>query len=327
MGSQRSIIRISGAASILFWLALVVFDLNFLFWRANNLNPGIPDYLAEVLLVLFIISLVTYYRYQIGKAESINFIDLLWKAFVTGLIATVISLLIKFFLMFIEGTKLSQNFIFINVFYEVNIGLFFIFLITTWIIWKRLLLYQKTKWLFRLWNIFEWSIYAMLALLIFRIEPYGPVFLVLYAVLFLTGLVLAVNQKWIAFLNFGQKWKAILFILLISIYLAYFLQNFQRFNQSYIIYRDVFENLFFLVLVSFILLYGVFSILVILFNLPTSSVFEQKLDEALTFQKLSRAIPSGEDEEQEKKILKYIPVDDVALIEPLKILQKISQVY
>ncbi|GEO21938.1 hypothetical protein CQA01_24720 [Cyclobacterium qasimii] len=51
------------------------------------------------------------------------------------------------------------------------------------------------------------------------------------------------------------------------------------------------------------LLYAVFSSLVTLFNLPTSSVFEQKLTEAISFQKLSQSIKPGEDEEQVLDIL------------------------
>jgi serine phosphatase RsbU (regulator of sigma subunit) len=285
------------------WMGLGVLDLNFLFWRANNFPPGIPTYLGEAVLILFIGTLLIHFKYSTGKAESINFIDLLWKAFVTGLIATVISLLVKFFLMFIEGTRLSQNFIFINFFYHLNLGLSLVFVMTTWIIWKRLILYQKTKWLLRIWNIFEWLLYATLITLLFGLEPYGAVFVALYVLLIGTGLILAVNLKWVAYLNFGQKWKAILFIVLIVIYLAYFMQNFQRFNAGYIIYRDIFDNLFFIVVVSFLLIYAIFSVLVILFNLPTSSVFEQKLAEALTFQKLSTAIPSGEDEEQVYEVL------------------------
>ena len=56
-------------------------------------------------------------------------------------------------------------------------------------------------------------------------------------------------------------------------------------------------------LFGFVFAYGLFSFLVTLFNLPTSSVFEQKLTEAINFQKLSQSIKHEENEEQVLDIL------------------------
>ena len=53
----------------------------------------------------------------------------------------------------------------------------------------------------------------------------------------------------------------------------------------------------------FIILYAAISVLVTLFNLPTSSVFERKLQEAIDFQKLSQSIPAGNNAEQTYDIL------------------------
>jgi serine phosphatase RsbU (regulator of sigma subunit) len=56
-------------------------------------------------------------------------------------------------------------------------------------------------------------------------------------------------------------------------------------------------------LFGFVFAYGLFSFLVTLFNLPTSSVFEQKLTEAINFQKLSQSIQPEDNEEQVLDIL------------------------
>jgi serine phosphatase RsbU (regulator of sigma subunit) len=63
------------------------------------------------------------------------------------------------------------------------------------------------------------------------------------------------------------------------------------------------DNLFLISLFSFIFIYAVFCFLVTLFNLPTSSVFEQKLTEAISFQRLSQSIQPEESEEQVLDIL------------------------
>ena len=56
-------------------------------------------------------------------------------------------------------------------------------------------------------------------------------------------------------------------------------------------------------IIIFVCIYAVFSILVILFNLPTSSVFEQKLEEVMNFQRLSQSGNPGQDEDQIYQIL------------------------
>ncbi len=52
-----------------------------------------------------------------------------------------------------------------------------------------------------------------------------------------------------------------------------------------------------------IFLYSIFALLVILFNLPTSSVFEQKLEEVVNFQRLSQSIQTEQSANQVYEIL------------------------
>jgi serine phosphatase RsbU (regulator of sigma subunit) len=53
----------------------------------------------------------------------------------------------------------------------------------------------------------------------------------------------------------------------------------------------------------FVLFYSIFSLLVILFNLPTTSVFEQKFEEVISFQRLAEALQQEEKEEKVYEIL------------------------
>ena len=76
-----------------------------------------------------------------------------------------------------------------------------------------------------------------------------------------------------------------------------------RFSSTEVLVIDLFDRVFVWGIYGFLFLYAVISILVTLFNLPTSSVFEQKLKEALDFQKLSQSIPRGETKDQTYEIL------------------------
>lgn len=153
------------------------------------------------------------------------------------------------------------------------------------------------------WQVYEYALTATLVFDLFGSEKTDPVFIAVYIVLLILGLILSFNLKWIAYLNFKQKWKSILFIVLVIIYLWYFFKNLMSFSEQTPLVRDLLDSAFALSLFSFILLYSGISVLVILFNLPTTSVFEKKLEEAVNFQRLSQSIPAGESEEKVYEIL------------------------
>jgi sigma-B regulation protein RsbU (phosphoserine phosphatase) len=264
-----------------------------------NLSPVVP----RIFFLLFVVSTFIFYRMKVTKAETVNFIDLLWKIFITGLVTTVGALIIRFFIYAFSATSLGQNAIMINILYHGLVALIVIFLISSLVVWKRLILYQKSKNLLQLWSFFE---YALVISLIFDLM--GHEFksqMYMYALIFVTGFsfILSLNLKWIAYLNFKQKLKSILFILLSGIYLYHFITTLISFKDTGHLIFDLYDNVFIIGVFIFCFLYTGISVLVTLFNLPTSSVFEQKLKEAVDFQKLSQAIPRGQTEEQTYDIL------------------------
>ncbi len=304
MSSGRTIIRLSILSGISTWISLLVLDLLVLFSTINNVDSGIAPIIPRLIFSLFVLSLFAFYRYNVVKAESVNLLDLLWRVFVTGLITTLVLLLIKLVLIVFSENKLAENVFLINIFYHINVGLITAFLVSTYVVWQRLILYQKSKGLVLTWDIFQYLLLAAMVLNVaFPISPYSTTSYLILALLIIMSALLAVNLKWVAYLNFKQKWKSILFIVLVIIYLGYFFLNLSRDSNTYILAFDLLAITYVLALFAFILLYSIFSLLVILFNLPTSSVFEQKLKEALNFQRLSQSIPTGENEDQVYSIL------------------------
>lgn len=288
---------------LLFWLCFSFFDLYFILLEKYEIREAYTSLVPQIFLTLFIISTYLYYRYTITKAESVNFTDLLWKVFVTGLITTIISLGIRFFFVIFENSAFSKNPITINFLYHVYIGLVVVYLVSTFVVWKRLILYQKTKSLIQLWSFFESALLFSLAFDFIGYKFNTDIFNM--AVVFLGGFsfVLAFNLKWIAYLNLKQKWKSILFILLSGIYLYHFLLNMINFSSTEVLFIDLMDRVFIVATLVFIFLYAGIAVLVTLFNLPTSSEFEKKLKEAVDFQKLSQSTPSGHDEKETYEIL------------------------
>ena len=143
MATNRALSRISLTVSILSWLALVFTDLTLLFSRSNEVSTGIADEIPLVMRGVYLVSLFFFFKYRIEKAESLNFVDLLWRVFVTGLLTTITSLSLKSVDLIIG--KLAENIFVVNLFYLINLGLAASFVISTLIVCKRLILYQKSK--------------------------------------------------------------------------------------------------------------------------------------------------------------------------------------
>jgi sigma-B regulation protein RsbU (phosphoserine phosphatase) len=303
MLSQKGILRLSVIFGTIFWSLLTIVDLLALFSKNNDIAFGVPAFTTNALFALFVMAVVLFYKYRIDKAESVNFVDLLWKVFVFGLIATLVTLVIEFFFNMLGHHQFAQNGIIINFFYHINLGLIVGFLISTFISWKRLILYQKSKSLLTLSRLFQYSLFGALVFDLFSYTYEDPAFIVIYCILLILGLVLAFNLKWIAYLNFKQKWRSILFILLVIIYVWYFFKTLMFYQGKTELVRDLLDSVFVLSVITFITIYAIIALLVILFNLPTTSVFERKMEEAVSFQRLSQSIPAGESEEKVYEIL------------------------
>lgn len=312
----KALIRLTFLAAVVSWLVLVFSDVTVLFSLDKGLDPGVPLWLPRVMLDLYVICLFYYYKFRIERDESLNFTDLLWKVFATGLISTVLSLSIRLIPIVLGSTALSTNILFQDVLYQINFALFLSFLLAGFTSWKRLILYQKSKWLIRMWTVFE---FALLVVLLYNVlqTPLGEEVSVMLTILFgVLTIMLSANMKWVAYLNFRQKWTSILILLLTIFYVAYFFYStvfnlppeLDNHSDQFLTFKTIFFNwcLFF-----FVITYCVFSFLVILFNLPTSSVFEQKLEEVVNFQRISQSIQTEQSEESVYKILLESSVSSV----------------
>ncbi|MFN8886583.1 MAG: serine/threonine protein phosphatase, partial [Cyclobacteriaceae bacterium] len=113
MFKTKAIIRLTSLSAAISWVILVFADITVLFSDMKALPPDVPVWLPRVMLDLYVVSLFYYYKFRIERDEGLNFTDLLWKVFATGLIATVISLAVRLVLFLLGSTKLSTNVLFI----------------------------------------------------------------------------------------------------------------------------------------------------------------------------------------------------------------------
>jgi len=265
---------------------------------------------------VFIISLFYYYKFKIERDENISSTDLLWRVFATGLIVTMVSLGLRLLIFTMGETKITGNVIFVYLVYQINLSLFLGFLLAALTVWKRLIIYQKSKWLVRAWTVFELLMFFILIYDSIGLQKSSWIFTPVNMILSLTGLYLSANMKWVAYLNFKQKWTSLLLLLLTVFYILYFTFTVTTSSQTIADQSSSFlsfqVHIFNIALLAFVGLYCIFSFLVIAFNLPTSSAFEQKLEEVVNFQRLSQSIQTEQNEESVYKILLESSVSSVS---------------
>ena len=301
--SPLSFGKISLLLALLVWLALVIVDLIRIFAQLNNLDSGISEEFTWGLELLFFVSLYLLYRYIFKKNQQADFLTLIWRGASTGLFAAGAGILTELIYFALGDSKIGSEPLLKNIFYHLNFAWTSAFLISTALLWRHLILYQKSKQVVKQWQVFELALGVALLFVFFNHNNLDYSFLFGLVILLFLSIVLSVNLKWIPYLNFKEKWKSLLFLFLILLSSGVLFYRILSYGNEVRLQINLTDNLFLMALFGFVFVYGLFSFLVTLFNLPTSSVFEQKLTEAINFQKLSQSIQPEENEEQVLDIL------------------------
>jgi phosphoserine phosphatase RsbU/P len=268
-------------------LPLSTFGLEVKYYILNSIRGGLIS-----LLSLFIF---LYFKYSIGSSQWEKFTDFLWNVVATGLLTILLNILIILLEKQLIQAYITDKRTIINVLNHFQLVLVLIFVSKGFFVWKKMILYQKTKIRLNIWNIYESIIYASLLFTIWE-HKYNTIAIIFLGIAFILGFLLSINVKWVAFLNFQQKWQSILFISLILAISSVFLSQILNDLKNPFIIINLSTNIFLILIFGFLIIYSVISFLVLLFNLPTSSVFEQKFEESLNFQKISQSIDINKSE-------------------------------
>ena len=315
--------------AIIFWLLLLFSNLSFYFTANPIINPALADFLSNYLLCLFILFTMLFFKIEIGKQKLDSQDDYLWKVFITGITTILTSLFIRFFI----SVKIFESLLLYTVFFHVNLGLVTIFIGSTFYVWKKFILYHKKSRTDIAWHILEYFVLISIlsSFFIFEANPinlYNYIeclfnegdcydklqkiyFYLVVSPFIILAIALSLNLKWIALLNYRKKIRCIVlmaFTLLICVIYFQQIYEHQLTNELSI---DLWDNIFVLGMLVFISFYALASLLVLMFHLPTSSVFERKIEEVKVFQKLNQSIQEGETEEHIYELLLQSGINSV----------------
>jgi len=257
----------------LFWVLYSFFHIILLFEDQSYYSPTYR-LIYLILLGSFVFSFYKYYDLVFPKISRKVIFTNFFKLFIYSVKAVFSLILIYILYLFKIGDNFIYSPIFSNFINEFVTGISLLFLIINFIFFKRLILFEATSIMKSIFLLFQYgAIIIFLFDIIFNFYP-SPFYQYFLGLLFMVGAILFFNQKWIAYLHFDQKWKTILicFFLLGSNILIY--QFFSLNNQFFTPYFDIQSLLFFVLLIAFNFSYISISVLINLFNLPTSPVFD-----------------------------------------------------
>ncbi len=280
------------------WVGLLLLNLLIVVSLRNQIiSPKVSSWVPQLVLNLYLLVAYVYGQLKIKAVERYDFMQLIWKMLLFGFVSTCFSFFLESVLYLFSGSAFAFSSFISNVFYLCSLLLISTYLIVLLIAYKRLILYEKSKVLLIVWRIFEYSLIAGMVLGVFNIRIQSFLYDGFLVGLIGMGVVLSVNLKWVGYLDFSQKCRSLLMLAGIAGFLSYFCFFIYIYSEDKGIYLNLADNIFVLALLAFCLFYSLLSGVVLFFNLPTSSVYEKKLQEIKGFQKLNRKSQNEESKE------------------------------
>ncbi|MEM6765276.1 MAG: GAF domain-containing SpoIIE family protein phosphatase [Bacteroidota bacterium] len=287
------------ATAITTWLVVVLYHilqfgaLTIFEPSDNGIYPTLPGY--RIAFALFLLSNSFFIARSFQKIEKLDVITLLWKLFMIGMGGITLILLTIILHNTTQSYTLARYLD--PIFFSVGLYAFLLYFLSAIFIFRRFVLYQRTKRRVRGWTVYlGLSGIALLAGVFPIPSSFTPLYYFFTGIYILLILLLSANVRWIAYLNFNQKLRALgLFSLVVVVGITYLIASF-RFPLQLDIPLGILPGLFFLeIIIIFPFIYSVFAILVLFFNLPTSSIFELNSLEIASYSKINQAIQSNLD--------------------------------
>ncbi|PIQ21225.1 MAG: serine/threonine protein phosphatase [Cytophagales bacterium CG18_big_fil_WC_8_21_14_2_50_42_9] len=284
--------------AVISWALLLGNILNIHANGASSNSFSTTNYLNHIAKAVFVLAIFMLQRIRVNAYKGVDHMGYLWKLFTragfTAYICAVLHMGYNAYARQHGGTFPTL----LETLYAVNFAFFVIFIAKGFYIWRRLILLQKTKALEFEWRWFEILLFSTIIISLFRLDYTSFIFIPLLALLMLYALFLCLHLNWVAYLTAIKRWRSLLLLVVIGISLLIFYRYFLHMSRQPGMVLAYLDDPFLLLTSFFVLLYAVASLLVGLFSLPTSSVFEQKREDLLNFQRLSQLIQQGEDEPQ-----------------------------
>lgn len=280
------------------WLLLTVYTLQL---TAPNWAPVLDNvfstgkvFVKNIFLSGFFLFTFLFFKNQNKKRSKNSIESLIWSVITINAICLFLHATLRALEYFVESP--FELTLWLNLINNSNILVGTVFCANCFYFFKRLILYQKNQTVDYVWKVFEHMIYISIVFTFINVnlDQFLTFFsLALYAVI---ALFLSIQMKWVAFLSRNEKLTAIVrfavFFFTLCLLLQHIFFESLRYGDEadHLLVIDSAHKFFALSTFTFVLFYCISSILILIFNLPTSSAFEQKLQDNKNFKKLSQKL-------------------------------------
>jgi sigma-B regulation protein RsbU (phosphoserine phosphatase) len=266
---------------------------------------GLPDWATSLAYASFVGFNFLMLSQIIGGIEKWDVIELLWKLLVIGVVGIVICFMATLLKTWIDSGSNESIKKFIDP-VEATIKLYavLVFFLSSLFVFQKLIFYQKNKRKVFLWRAFLILLTLTVIIMFFPEMMRSPGWVAFFRTskralasgLVVCCILLAANVNWTAYLTIKQKLRS-LFVLgvILILFVAYgatfpfaALEGAEGYGQI-VVSKYMFFGFIFIFPAS----YSIFSALVLIFNLPTTSVFEQRSSELASFQRIHQSIQSS----------------------------------
>jgi hypothetical protein len=282
--------------ALLSWFLLASLNLYEQFWSTQGVSVAMPFYLKGLILNAFLFGTYLYIT-RVNKISFINndFYGLIWRAFAISLVCGLASASLSIMIYLLKDSALVEHPLLYSIFYQIDFGLLVVFLLNVFVKWKQLISHNSSKTTKKLGKIFE---FALVGSLLFHFVHFdiNLTFYVSFGFIGILGLYLSFKLNWIPYLTYKQKLIALLLLLGILGIQVYFLVEILEYIEFGVLSIYTVRSTFFFVIYSFTAFYCFVTVLALFFNLPTSSVFDKKINELAGYHELSRSILTGDNE-------------------------------
>lgn len=285
------------AVSIILWLILLIYHVAA---SVVELHPVLPlpievgDVGYRVTFSAFLLTNALFFDRLFTDIERLHVTTMLWRQFITGMAGVAVVMLVTFANLYSHRLA-AQGLLEVltALYYSLALYALVLFFLSAVFIFRRFILYPRTRRKVIAWRVM--LVFWVLGLA-FQVYPMGVFTMVSYVPFVILTLFLSANVRWIAYLNFQQKLRALgLFCLISLVIVTYLIAAIRLPAQLEISYHNLIRLDFLYFVIIFVIAYTLVSILVLFFNLPTSSLFERESVEIVSFSKINQAIQSNLD--------------------------------
>lgn len=262
----------------------------------DGISVLVGGFWYKITLIGFLLTNVIFIGRLFANIEKLHVTTLLWRLFMIGMIGITAIMFITFANKMTAGMVIHKYLG--PIFFGLVLYALIIFFLSAVFIYRRFILYPRTRRKMVIWRIFLGFIgFSLLLILNGSWFSMGIYILVTYVPFGIIALLLSANVRWIAYLNFNQKLRALgLFGLILIVIITYVIAADRLPEQLGTSFNGYVRLEFFNYIILFSAIYSIFSILVLFFNLPTSSIFEMQSFEIASFSKINHAIQANFDQ-------------------------------